>query len=194
MRFARIKLSYPPFPILNTTDGQPFDVVDLRKQENITRLALAWLKKHGRLERPSRFEFVSILGPDERGEPQIQHFRTTASPLAHPSRRKVSLGVQDEGARHLLTNKRDLLRWPTPPNSSSIYRSMKPVRAGHGQFSASVCPTGAKFLARNDSQSEQDVGENYIAPSDFTGTCIRVRVKQTSTKASYNHAYLVSTF
>ena len=59
----------------STNDGQPFEAVDLRKQEKITRIALAWLKKHGRLEQPSRFDVVSILWPDERGEPQIQHFR-----------------------------------------------------------------------------------------------------------------------
>ena len=59
----------------STNDGQPFEAVDLRKQEKITRIALAWLKKHGRLEQPARFDVVSILWPDTRGEPQIQHFR-----------------------------------------------------------------------------------------------------------------------
>ena len=59
----------------STNDGQPFEAVDLRKQEKITRIALAWLKKHDRLEQPARFDVVSILWPDERGEPQIQHFR-----------------------------------------------------------------------------------------------------------------------
>ena len=59
----------------STKDGQPFEAVDLRKQEKITRIALAWLKKHGRLEQRARFDVVSILWPDTRGEPQIQHFR-----------------------------------------------------------------------------------------------------------------------
>lgn len=59
----------------STNDGQPFEAVDLRKQEKITRIALAWLKQHDRLEQPARFDVVSILWPDERGEPQIQHFR-----------------------------------------------------------------------------------------------------------------------
>ena len=59
----------------STNDGQPFEAVDLRKQEKITRIALAWLKKHDRLEQPARFDVISILWPDERGEPQIQHFR-----------------------------------------------------------------------------------------------------------------------
>lgn len=56
-------------------DGQPFEAVDLRKQEKITRVALAWLKQYGRLEQPARFDVVSILWPDDKGEPQIQHFR-----------------------------------------------------------------------------------------------------------------------
>lgn len=59
----------------STNDGQPFEAVDLRKQEKITRIALAWLKKYDRLNQSARFDIVSILWPDERGEPQIQHFR-----------------------------------------------------------------------------------------------------------------------
>ncbi len=59
----------------STNDGQPFEAVDLRKQEKITRVALAWLKQHSRLEQPARFDVVSILWPDNKGEPQIQHFR-----------------------------------------------------------------------------------------------------------------------
>jgi putative endonuclease len=58
-----------------TSDGQPFEAVDLRKQEKITRIALAWLKKYDRLNQSARFDIVSILWPDERSEPQIQHFR-----------------------------------------------------------------------------------------------------------------------
>jgi putative endonuclease len=59
----------------SANDGQPFEAVDLRKQEKITRVALAWLKQHGRLEQPARFDVVSILWPDDKREPQIQHFR-----------------------------------------------------------------------------------------------------------------------
>jgi len=59
----------------STNDGRPFEAVDLRKQEKITRIALAWLKQYDRLEQPARFDVVSILWPDESGEPEIQHFR-----------------------------------------------------------------------------------------------------------------------
>ncbi len=59
----------------STNDGQPFEAVDTRKQEKLTRIALAWLKQYDRLEQPARFDVVSILWPDDKGEPQIQHFR-----------------------------------------------------------------------------------------------------------------------
>ena len=59
----------------STSDGRPFEAVDLRKQEKITRIALTWLKKHGRLDQPARFDVISILWPEENAEPQIQHFR-----------------------------------------------------------------------------------------------------------------------
>lgn len=58
-----------------TDDGQPFEAVDRRKQEKITRVALAWLKKHRRLEQPARFDVVSIVWPADSREPQIQHFQ-----------------------------------------------------------------------------------------------------------------------
>ena len=55
-------------------DGQPFEAVDRRKQAKIPRVALAWLKKHGRLEQRARFDIVSILWPEENGEPQLSHY------------------------------------------------------------------------------------------------------------------------
>ena len=59
----------------STEDGQPFEAVDRRKQDKITRVALAWLKQYGRLEQSSRFDVVSIVWPEDSGEPQIQHFQ-----------------------------------------------------------------------------------------------------------------------
>ena len=56
-------------------DGQPFEAVNRRKQEKLTRAALAWLKKNRRLEQPARFDIVSIVWPDGGGEPELQHFR-----------------------------------------------------------------------------------------------------------------------
>ena len=59
----------------STEDGQPFEAVDRRKQEKITRIALAWLKQYNRLEQPARFDVVSIVWPENSREPQVQHFQ-----------------------------------------------------------------------------------------------------------------------
>ena len=61
-------------------DGQPFEAVDRRKQAKITRVALAWLKKHGRLEQRARFDIVSILWPEENCEPQLSHYLNAFEP------------------------------------------------------------------------------------------------------------------
>jgi putative endonuclease len=61
-------------------DGQPFEAVDRRKQEKLTRAALAWLKKHRRLEQPARFDIVSILWPDDGSEPRLTHYENAFEP------------------------------------------------------------------------------------------------------------------
>jgi len=63
-----------------TGAGLPVEAVDRQKQQKLTRAALAWLKKKRRLERSSRFDVVSIIWPDERAEPQIQHYRNAFEP------------------------------------------------------------------------------------------------------------------
>lgn len=55
--------------------GQPFEAVDVHKQAQLTKLALAFLKRRGWLESPARFDVVSIVWPDGAGEPEIRHFR-----------------------------------------------------------------------------------------------------------------------
>jgi putative endonuclease len=60
--------------------GQPFEAVDFRKQQKLTRLALAWLKQHGRLDQSARFDVVSIIWPDDGTAPQIDHFRNAFEP------------------------------------------------------------------------------------------------------------------
>lgn len=55
--------------------GQPFEAVDQRKQERLTRAALAWLKAHRRLEAPARFDVVSIVWPESGTEPVVHHIR-----------------------------------------------------------------------------------------------------------------------
>ncbi len=58
----------------STNSGQPFEAVDRRKQQKLTNLALAWLKKHKRLEHSGRFDIVSVVWPKDSKQPDIQHF------------------------------------------------------------------------------------------------------------------------
>ncbi|MFO0821247.1 MAG: YraN family protein [Pirellulales bacterium] len=55
--------------------GHPADAVDARKQRQLTRLALAWLKKHRLLDRRARFDVVAITWPREATHPTIEHIR-----------------------------------------------------------------------------------------------------------------------
>lgn len=55
--------------------GLPFEAVDRAKQAQLTRLALAYLKRRGWLDRPARFDVISIVWPDGGGEPVITHYR-----------------------------------------------------------------------------------------------------------------------
>ncbi len=54
--------------------GHPAEAVDARKQRKLTRLAVTFLKRHGLLEYPARFDVVAITWPGGRGRPQIEHF------------------------------------------------------------------------------------------------------------------------
>ena len=59
-----------------TTDaGHPADAVDERKQAKLTRLALAFLKRHRLLDRPSRFDVIAITWPNDGNKPKIEHFK-----------------------------------------------------------------------------------------------------------------------
>ena len=55
--------------------GHPAEAVDDIKQRRLTRLAVTFLKRHGLLEYPARFDVVAITWPEGRGRPQIEHFR-----------------------------------------------------------------------------------------------------------------------
>ena len=49
------------------------DSVDLRKQKQLTNLALAYLKRRGWLQRPSRFDILGICWPDDSVPPETKH-------------------------------------------------------------------------------------------------------------------------
>lgn len=55
--------------------GHPADAVDAVKQRKLTRLAVTFMKRHGLLEFPARFDVVAITWPDGRGRPTIEHFK-----------------------------------------------------------------------------------------------------------------------
>lgn len=55
--------------------GLPVEAVDARKQRQMTRAALAWLKRHRLLHWRSRFDVVGVLWPDGQRQPQIDHIR-----------------------------------------------------------------------------------------------------------------------
>jgi putative endonuclease len=52
---------------------QPAEAVDFTRQQRLTRAALAFLKFHGLLEYPSRFDIVEIVWPADTKEPAIRH-------------------------------------------------------------------------------------------------------------------------
>ncbi|HXT58823.1 MAG TPA: YraN family protein [Pirellulales bacterium] len=55
--------------------GNPADAVDDDKQRRLTRLAMAFLKRHGLLEYPVRFDIVAVTWAAGRRRPLIEHFR-----------------------------------------------------------------------------------------------------------------------
>jgi putative endonuclease len=61
--------------------GHPADAVDAQKQRRLTRLALAYMKRHDLLENPARFDVIAITWPDKAGRPLIEHFQNAFEPV-----------------------------------------------------------------------------------------------------------------
>lgn len=61
--------------------GHPADAVDTHKQRRLTRLALAYLKKHDLLECRSRFDVVAVTWPNDRSPPKIEHIQNAFEPV-----------------------------------------------------------------------------------------------------------------
>ena len=55
--------------------GHPAEAVDAEKQRRLTRMALSYLKRHGLLEYPSRFDVVAVTWPTGQKKPTIEHFK-----------------------------------------------------------------------------------------------------------------------
>ena len=53
--------------------GHPAEAVTAEKQTRLTRLGLSFLKRHGLLEYPARFDVVAITWPAAARRPTIEH-------------------------------------------------------------------------------------------------------------------------
>ncbi len=55
--------------------GHPLEAVTAQKQQRLTRLALAYLRRNDLLHCSARFDVVAITWPSDRRRPEIQHVR-----------------------------------------------------------------------------------------------------------------------
>lgn len=61
--------------------GRPAEAVDAEKQRRLADAALGFLKAHGLLEHPARFDVVAIVWPKGAREPSlIEHFENAFEP------------------------------------------------------------------------------------------------------------------
>ena len=61
--------------------GDPVEAVTFRKQKQLTKLALTYLKRHNLLEHSARFDVVTILWPTNSRTHEINHYRNAFSPV-----------------------------------------------------------------------------------------------------------------
>jgi putative endonuclease len=54
--------------------GHPAEAVDADKQQKLTTLALAYLKRHDLLEYPARFDVLAVTWPPNARKPKIEHY------------------------------------------------------------------------------------------------------------------------
>ena len=61
--------------------GHPAEAVDPVKQRRLTRLAVLYLRRHGLLGYPARFDVVAVIWPDGQRYPRIEHFQNAFEAL-----------------------------------------------------------------------------------------------------------------
>jgi putative endonuclease len=60
--------------------GHPSEAITFAKQQQLTRVALAWLKSRGLLERRARFDVVAITWGDGTN-PVVEHYKSAFEPV-----------------------------------------------------------------------------------------------------------------
>ena len=60
----------------STGKGQPTDAVDDRKQKQISRAAMTYIRRHALEKCATRFDVVSIIWPMDSRKPEIEHFES----------------------------------------------------------------------------------------------------------------------
>lgn len=60
--------------------GEPAEAVTLEKQRRLTCAALHFLKRNKLLEASARFDVVTLVWPDDRQAPAIEHYRHAFEP------------------------------------------------------------------------------------------------------------------
>jgi putative endonuclease len=56
--------------------GHPSEAVDAAKQRRLTRAAVTFLKRHGLLESPARFDVIAVTWPAGQRHPTIEHIQS----------------------------------------------------------------------------------------------------------------------
>ena len=54
--------------------GHPVEAVDAAKQRRVARAAQVFLKRHGLLDYPGRFDVVAVTWAEGRRRPLVEHF------------------------------------------------------------------------------------------------------------------------
>ena len=60
--------------------GHPVEAVNHHKQQKLTQLALAYLKRHNLLDRAARFDIVALIWPRDARRPQLTHYKNAFEP------------------------------------------------------------------------------------------------------------------
>ncbi len=60
--------------------GHPSEAVTFEKRRQLTRVALAWLKRRGLLDHRARFDVIAITWK-EGTDPVVEHFRNAFEPV-----------------------------------------------------------------------------------------------------------------